>query len=93
MHKVYLNPKAQPVSSSTLRAPFIISTPASLLRVCAAARLRTVGMKAARATQTRGTFQSRCFEAEAMPLRAMLCMVMELLPGWIVARGVWLAAL
>lgn len=30
--------------------------------------------------------ETACFEAEAMPLYAMLFMVMELLPGGIVAR-------
>lgn len=47
-------------------------------------------------TQTEGIFQSGesvCFEAEAMPLYAMLCIVMELLPGWIVAGGIQLTAL
>lgn len=46
--------------------------------------------------QTEGIFQSGesvCFEAEAMPLYAMLCIVMELLPGWIVAGGIQLIAL
>lgn len=55
-----------------------------------------MGMNAVEVMQTEGTFQSGesvCFEAEAMPLYAMLCIVMELLPGWIVAGGVQLTAL
>ncbi len=50
-----------------------------------------MGMNAVEVMQTEGTFQSGesvCFEAEAMPLYAMLCIVMELLPRWIVAWGV-----
>lgn len=46
---------------------------------------------AVKVMQTEGTFQSGesvCFEAEALASYAMPCIVMELLPGWIVARGV-----
>lgn len=54
------------------------------------------GKNAVEVMQTEGIFQSGesvCFEAEAMPLYAMLCIVMELLPGWIVAGGIQLTAL
>lgn len=49
-----------------------------------------MGMNAVKVIQTEGTFQSSesvCFEAEALPLYAMPCILMELLPRWIVARG------
>lgn len=49
-----------------------------------------MGMNAEEIKETESTFQpgeSVCFEADAMPLYAKLCIVMELLPRWIVARG------
>lgn len=50
-----------------------------------------MGTNAAEVMQTEGTFQSGDsvrFEAESMPLYAMLCIVMELLPRRIGAWGV-----
>ena len=61
------------------------------VHVCQASEISTTRTSALEVMPTEGTFQSGesvCFEAEAMPLYALLCIAMELLPGRIVARGV-----